>query len=387
MKNTFESTNIRQYSRTNSNDQNLKFEPFRISIFSWRISPKGSWVLGLFLGLLCLGATLAEFIAPYDYQTQHRQSITLPPMRVHFFDAEGRFHWRPFVYQVERAPRPGRRYIENKQQRHAIKFFVRGDTYKLFGLWTGSIHLFGIGPEQQARIHLLGTDTLGRDVFSRLVYGSRVTLSIALVSLVVSLLLGLIVGGASGYFGGVVDAALMRFGELVQSIPAIFLILALRAAFPLEISYSTTLAILVAIFALVSWPEVSRLVRSNVLSLRARDFVLSARAAGATDGWIIRHHVLPNTLTPAIVQAAIIVPSFILSEAALSFLGVGIQEPQPSWGNMLAAAQDLTVLINSWWMLAPGVALGVTVAVFNALGDAIRDALDPRLRARPQGWG
>jgi peptide/nickel transport system permease protein len=124
-----------------------------------------------------------------------------------------------------------------------------------------------------------------------------------------------------------------------------------------------------------------------VLSLTARDFVLSAKAAGATDGWIIRHHILPNTLTPAFVQAAIIVPSFILGEAALSFLGVGIQEPQPSWGNMLAAAQDLTVLLNSWWILTPGVAIFITVAAFTALGDAIRDALDPRWRGRPQGWG
>jgi len=200
-------------------------------------------------------------------------------------------------------------------------------------------------------------------------------------------MLGLLVGGVSGYFGGGVDAVCMRVGELVQSVPAIFLILALRAAFPLEISFGKTLAMLVGIFAMVSWPEVSRLVRGNVLSLTAQDFVLSAKAVGARDGWIIRRHVLPNTLTPAFVQATIIVPSFILGEAALSFLGVGIQEPQPSWGNMLAAAQDLTVLLNSWWILTPGVAIFITVVAFNALGDGIRDALDPRSRGRAQGWG
>jgi len=366
----------------------------------------------LLLGWLCLVATLAEFIAPYLPGTQHRQSINLPPMRVHFFAEDGRLHLRPFVYQVERvAPRgvgAGRRYAENKQQRYPIRFFVQGDSYQLLGLVASSVHLFGtekqvasrqspVASEKQlpatsegathATIHLLGTDHLGRDVFSRLVYGSRVTLSIALTSLIVSLLLGLIVGGVSGYFGGRVDAVFMRFGELVQSIPAIFLILALRAAFPLEISFGKTLAMLTGIFAFASWPEVARLVRSNVLSVTARDFVLSAKAVGASDAWIMRRHVLPNTLTPAVLQAAIIVPSFILGEAALSFLGVGVQEPQPSWGNMLAAAQDLTVLLNSWWMLTPGVAIFVTVVAFNALGDAIRDALDPRWRGRSQGWG
>lgn len=343
-------------------------------------------------------AALAGFIAPYDARSQQRQLISAPPVPVHFVDEQGGFHLRPFVYQIERAPGPERQYVENKQQRHAIKFFVQGDAYKLLGMLDGSTHFFGIEAEQAirpspikaaplARIHLLGTDQLGRDVFSRLVYGSQVTLSIALISLIVSLLVGLIAGCISGYFGGSVDVAIMRLGELIQSIPAIFLILALRAAFPLEISFGKTLTMLVGIFAFASWPEVSRLVRGHVLSLKARDFVLSAKAVGATDGWILRHHVLPNTLTPAIVQAAIIVPSFILGETALSFLGVGIQEPQPSWGNMLAAAQDLTILINSWWMLTPGVAILITVAVFNALGDAIRDALDPRGRARPHGWG
>lgn len=341
----------------------------------------------LVLGTLGLMAGFAEFIAPYDYRTQHRAVINLPPMPVHFVDAQGRFHLRPFVHAITRVPGAQRRYAENTEERHPIRFFVRGEPYRLWGIIPGSRHLFGVSPESSVRFHLLGTDQLGRDVFSRLVYGSRVTLSIALASLLASLLLGLTVGGISGYFGGRIDALFMRFGELVQSIPAIFLILALRAAFPLEISYGRTVLMLVAIFALASWPEVARLVRSDVLSVAGREFVLSARAAGATDGWILRHHILPHALTPAIIQAAIIVPSFILGEAALSFLGVGVQEPQPSWGNMLAAAQDLTVLLTAWWMLIPGLAIFVTVAAFTALGDAIRDALDPRSGSRPQGWG
>jgi peptide/nickel transport system permease protein len=331
-------------------------------------------------------------------------------MAIHFVDESGQFHFRPFVYQMQRDPTaPGRRYIENRQQRYAINFFVRDDPYQLLGAFESTIHLFGLqdapdsnngqqttdkgqgtrdkGQGTTTRLHLLGTDTLGRDVFSRLVYGSRVTLSIALTSLIVSLVLGLSIGGVSGYFGGRVDVVLMRLGELVQSVPAIFLILALRAAFPLEISYGQTLVMLVGIFAFASWPEVSRLVRSTVLSLTGRDFVLSAKAAGAADGWVIRHHILPNALTPAFVQATIIVPSFILGEAALSFLGVGIQEPRPSWGNMLSAAQELPVLLNNWWILTPGLAIFITVLTFNTLGDAIRDWLDPHSRTRPSGWG
>ncbi|MCS6804538.1 MAG: ABC transporter permease [Acidobacteriota bacterium] len=358
------------------------------------------WLIMLWLSLLAVGAMFGEFIAPYDVRTQHRPFIGLPPMPIRFIDEHGRFHLRPFVYAVQRdLSVPGRHYTENRQERYPLAFFVRGDSYKLLGVFEGSLHLFGLQvPNQQqvtantlqpttTRVHLLGTDRLGRDVFSRLVYGCRVTLSIALSSLVVALVLGVSIGGVSGYFGGRVDAVLMRLGELVQSIPAIFLILALRAAFPLDISYAQTLAILIAIFALVSWPEVSRLVRSNVLTLMSREFVVSAKAVGAPDSWVIRHHILPNALTPALVQATIIVPSFILGEAALSFLGVGIQEPQPSWGNMLSAARELPVLLNDWWILMPGVAILVTVLTFNALGDAVRDWLDPRSRTRPSEWG
>lgn len=380
-----------------------------------------SWILGLLLGLLGLVAILAEFIAPYHWSTQHRQYINLPPMPIHFFDSQGRFHWPPFVYRMERdTSAVGYRYVEDRQQPLTIQFFVQGDSYRLLGITACSRHLFGIqnslpgerplpagrafprsehargvhsqtdssaaDDQQGTTLHLLGTDYLGRDVFSRLIYGSRVTLLIALSSLIVSLMLGLMVGGASGYFGGLVDVIFMRLGELVQSVPAIFLILALRAAWPLEISFGETLTMLVGIFAVVSWPEVSRLVRANVLSLTTQEFVLSAKAVGAPDGWIIWRHILPHALTPAIVQTTVIVPSFILGEAALSFLGVGIQEPHPSWGNMLAAAQDLTVLLNSWWMLTPGLAIFITVAMLTALGDAIQDTLDPRWRGHSQGY-
>lgn len=358
------------------------------------------WLIMLWLGVLVLGAAFGEFIAPYDFRTQHRPFIGLPPMAIRFVDEDGRLHLRPFVYARQREmTTAGRHYIENRQARYPVVFFVRGDPYKLFGVFESSLHLFGLHVihEQQSatdsrqptttRLHLLGTDRLGRDVFSRLVYGCRVTLSIAVSSLIVSLVLGLFIGGVSGYFGGRVDAVLMRLSELVQSVPAIFLILALRAAFPLDIPYAQTLALLIGIFVFVSWPEVSRLVRSNVLSLVSREFIVSAKAVGAADGWVIRHHILPNALTPAFVQATIIVPSFILGEAALSFLGVGIPEPQPSWGNMLSAARELPVLLNDWWILTPGVAIFITVLTFNTLGDLIRDRLDPRSRTRTAGWG
>jgi peptide/nickel transport system permease protein len=336
------------------------------------------------LGLFGLGAGLAGFIAPYDYRTQYRDSIHAPPASVHFFDGQGRFV-RPFVYKYRRVEGTGRRYVEDRSATHPVECFVRGDQYRLLGVWESSIHLFGVS--SPARIHILGTDALGRDVFSRLVYGSQVTLSVALASLVAALLLGVIIGCVSGYFGGGLDVLLMRLGELVGSVPAIFFILAVRAAFPLDLSAEKTIGLLVLIFALVSWPEVSRLVRATALSLVSREFVLSAKAAGASHLRVLVRHIVPHALAPAIVQAAIIVPSFVLGEAALSFLGVGVKEPRPSWGNMLAAAQDLTVLTNYWWMLTPGVALFVLVAIFSLLGDAIRDALDPRLKQSPPGWG
>jgi peptide/nickel transport system permease protein len=340
----------------------------------------------LVLGLLGLSALLAGFIAPYDYRTQHRQFINLLPMRIHFFDEQGRYVG-PFVYKYRRADGPGRKYVEDRSVKYPVEFFVQGNRYQLLGVFESSVHLFGLSTQTAARVHILGTDRLGRDVFSRLVYGSQITLSVALASLVASLLLGVAIGCVSGYFGGGLDALLMRLSELVASIPAIFLILALRAAFPLDLKAEKAVALLVLIFALVSWPEVSRLVRATVLSLRSRDFVLSAKAAGATNLRILVHHIVPHALTPAIVQAAIIVPSFVLGEAALSFLGMGVQEPRPSWGNMLAAAQDLTVLTTYWWILTPGGAIFVLVATLNALGDALRDALDPRLKHSFQGWG
>jgi peptide/nickel transport system permease protein len=345
--------------------------------------PLSSVSILIVLALFVLGAAFAGFLAPYDYRAQYRDSIHVPPMSIHFFDEAGQWVG-PYVHKYRRADGPGRRYDEDRSAKYRVEFFVQGGPYRLFGTWESSTHLLGVAG---ARLHLLGTDHLGRDVFSRLMYGSQITLSVALASLLAALLLGVGLGCVSGYFGGTLDAVLMRLGELVGSVPAIFLILAFRAAFPLDLAEEKAVAMLIMIFALVSWPEVSRLVRATALSLASREFVLSAKAAGASDWRILVRHITPHALTPAIIQAAIIVPSFVLGEAALSFLGVGVREPRPSWGNMLAAAQDLTVLTNYWWMLTPGAAIFALTASLNALGDAARDALDPRQKHGLQGWG
>jgi peptide/nickel transport system permease protein len=352
----------------------------------------------LLTGLLGLSALLAGFIAPYDYRSQDRQAIKAPPSRLHFRDAEGRFHLRPFIHPRRLIDRATGQYEEDFSRSYPLSFFVRGEETRLvFGLKT-SMHLFGINadgvePELNSstlrppKFYLLGADQLGRDIFSRLVYGSRASLTIAFLSLFGAVFIGLLIGCLAGYYGGPVDALLMRFTELVDSVPVIFLVLMLRSALPLDLPAEKSLLVLTAIFISVSWTGVARLTRGAVLSLKTREFVLGAIAAGAGHLRVLRQHILPSALTPAIIQATLIVPAFILGEAALSFLGVGIQEPEPSWGNMLAATQDLTVLTSSPWMLSPGGAIFLTALLLNVLGDSIRVALNPQQRSLGQGWG
>jgi peptide/nickel transport system permease protein len=332
----------------------------------------GGMLLALFYSL----AFLAPFVAPYLQDDLDRSRFYHPPQALHWRDAGGALHLRPFVY----ATVPGAGifdYREDRSRQVPLRFFVRGARYRLLGLVPSERHLFGADPP--GRVDLLGTDPAGRDELSRLLYGAQVSLTVGLVGILVSFTLGLLLGGVSGYLGGWVDGLIMRSSEVLLSIPGLYLIIALRSAFPARLpSWQVYLAI-VAILALIGWAGLARVIRGMVLSIRRSDYVTAAEALGLSRARIIVRHVLPNTISFVIVAATISVPGYILGEVFLSFLGVGVQEPDASWGNMLQQARSLTVLTDFPWLLyAPGVAIFLTVMAFNFLGDGLRDALDPR---------
>jgi peptide/nickel transport system permease protein len=331
---------------------------------------------GVILAVLYLAMILGRFISPYDPAKQDLMNFYHPPTRLHFVDESGKFHLRPFVYKYDLTNLDYMIYTPDKTKRYFVNLFTRGERYSFWGLFETDIHLFGVdGP---AKIYLLGTDGLGRDVFSRLLYAAKISLSVGLFGIFISLTLAMIIGGISGYFAGAIDVGLMRLIELILSIPFLYLIIALRATFPTELSSSQTYLLIVIIMGFILWAGPSRVIRGMVLAHRDQDFVLAARALGASHLRLIVKHILPNTLSYVIVAATILVPYYILGEVGLSFLGVGIQEPDASWGNMLYQAQDVKVLTSFPWILAPGVAIFITVFAFNFLGDGMRDAVDPR---------
>ncbi len=337
-----------------------------------RAALTGAVLLAIFY---CL-ALLAPFVAPYPEDEMDRSRFYHPPQALHWRDLEGRIHLRPFV----RPTRPGSAtlaYQEDPARGVPLRFFVHGARYRLLGLLPSDRHLFGVDPPE--RVNLLGTDPAGRDVLSRLLFGAQVTLSVGLVGIALSFTLGLLIGGIAGFFGGWVDGLVMRGVDLLLSVPGLYLIIALRSVFPAGLPSRQVYLAIVAILALIGWAGLARVIRGMVLSIRRADYVTAAEALGVGRLRIIVRHVLPNTMSFVIVAATISVPGYILGEVFLSFLGVGVQEPSASWGNMLQQARSVAVLTDFPWLLyAPGVAIFVTVMAFNFLGDGLRDALDPR---------
>ncbi|HEY6196312.1 MAG TPA: ABC transporter permease [Candidatus Eisenbacteria bacterium] len=330
---------------------------------------------GALLILLYGMALLAPFLAPYAESDIDRERFFHPPTPLHLRDAAGHWHARPFVY----ATRSGadQSYAVDRSVRYPLRLFARGARYRLLGLLPSDRHLFGVDPP--GRIFLIGADDTGRDVWTRLLFGSQVSLTVGVVGILISFTLGLLLGGVSGYVGGWVDVFIMRGTELLLSIPGLYLIVALRGVFPLELPSQQTYLAIVAILAFIGWASLARVIRGMVLSLRQAEYVLAAEALGASRLRIIVRHILPNTMSFTIVAATVAVPGYILGEVFLSFLGVGVQPPAASWGNMLNAARSQRVLTSfPWMLLAPGGAIFLTVMAFNFFGDGLRDALDPR---------
>jgi peptide/nickel transport system permease protein len=324
---------------------------------------------GMVLIFLYLVAILAGFISPYDYERQDRDRFFHPPIWPKlsgFHLVVPRYEQLPgdFVYHV----------IPNDTK--PLHFFVHGDSYKLFGLIPTSVHLFG--SDDNCPVYLFGTDQFGRDVFSRLLYGSQISLSIGVIGILLSFSFGMIIGGISGYFSGATDTIIMRFCELIMSIPALYLIISLRATFPPTMSSTQIYAMIIIILSFIGWASMARVIRGMTLSLREQQFVLAARSLGQSHLKIICRHILPNTFSYVIVAATLSVPYYILGEVVLSYLGVGIQEPSASWGLMLNAAQNTEYMRNYPWLLAPGAAIFITVLAFNFLGDGLRDAADTK---------
>ncbi len=326
-------------------------------------------------------AGLSDPLTPYGMYFNDPDLANAPPTSVYFQDEKGNLT-APYVFLVERHFNPDtfrQTYQEKTDKRYPVKFFVKGEDYRIFGIIPSNIHLFGV--DAPATIFLLGSDINGRDNWSRLFFGSQKSLTIGFLGLAIAFPIGIIYGGVSGFLGGFWDNAMMRIAEAVMSIPSFYLLIALAAILPAGMSSSERFALITVILSFIGWAGLARIIRGMVLSIREEEFVQAARAAGMSEFINILKHVLPQTASFIIIAGTLQVPSFILSESGLSFIGLGIQQPDASWGNMLKAAMDnVNDLLNQPWLIAPGIAIFITILCFNTLGDVLRDVLDPRMQ-------
>jgi peptide/nickel transport system permease protein len=331
---------------------------------------RGMTILLICLGLLHFAVVAAGFLSPYDVAEQDRELPFAPPTRIHFIDARGAIHLRPFAYLLAEDPTQFGVYHEDTQRCFPILFLVHGTQYKWAGLFISTRHLLGVDPP--ARLFLLGTDGYGRDLLSRFLHGGQISLAAGLLATLLSLGIGILLGTASGFYGGWLDAAVMRFGELFIALPWLYLLFALRAFLPLSINPNQAFLLLIAVIGSVGWARPARLLRGVVLSGKERQYVLAARIFGGSGFYLMRRHILPQTYSVILTQAVLLIPQYILAEVTLSFLGLGVGEPEPSWGNMLASVQQYHVLVSYWWMLLPGIALVPVFLSFVLLANALQ---------------
>lgn len=370
-----------QQTPRSQDDANRYYTATQFQLIWWRfrkhrLAIAGSVILAFYLVVVLF----AEFLAPYGTQTRNPDYLLGPPQLIRFVDTEGRFHLRPFVYGAGTVRNEVTLRMEFAEDRSVIRplyFFVRGEPYKMWGLFPGSLRLVGV---EEGFVHFMGTDELGRDLFSRLLFGTRVSLSIGIIGVLISFLLGLIIGGISGYWGGWLDYMIQRLIEFIRSIPTLPLWMALSAAFPrdwpaLRIYFAITI-----LLSLIGWTTLARRVRGKLLSLRTEDFVVAAVVAGSSDSRIISRHLLPSFLSYIIVDLTVSFPYMILGETALSFVGLGLRPPIVSWGTLLQASQNIRTISQHPWLFIPAFFVILAVLAFSFVGDGLRDAADPYSR-------
>lgn len=328
------------------------------------------------LAVLYLMMIFGGFIAPYAEATEDRGRSFMPPTKV-LVDGGG-LYVRNADVTIDMAT--GAEVVTvDRSQKYRVKLFVRGDDYHLFGFVPTNLHLFGV--DKPAGIYLFGTDQAGRDIFSRTLYGARISLTVGIMAIFIVIPLGMLIGGISGYFGGWVDNVLMRIVEALQSIPSFYLLLFLfGVTYKWDITPTQRYVLIIMILSLIGWTSLARVIRGQVLALRTQEYVEAALAAGAGALWIITRHILPQTMTWVTISASLMVPFFILSESALSMLGLGVQQPAASWGNLLQDATSISALSLHPWLMIPITFILVTVVAFNFVGDGIRDAFDAKSR-------
>jgi len=331
------------------------------------------------LATLYFSAIFADFLSPYLYDNEDRNYSYCPPMKIHFVNEDGSLA-RPFVYRMYFSfdKFHKRIYKEDKTQKYPLGLFVKGKPYRFLGFIPFDRHLFGT--KDGGRIHLWGADSRGRDLFSRILWGGRVSLSIGLIGVTISFFFGLLIGGISGYYGGRTDNIIMRTCEMIMMIPSFYLMLALMATLPPGLNSIKRYMLMVAIFSFIGWASLARVIRGMAISLKEREYVLAAKAMGVSDMRIITTHVLPHTMSYSIIAVMQSIPGYIIAESGLSLFGLGIQDPYASWGNLLSEAMGIIQITFAPWILLSGFFIFLTIICFNIIGDALRDALDPTLK-------
>lgn len=368
-----------------------EFQNVNVSVFKQLIRDKFALIALIVLGVIYFSLLFADFLGPYTKDFSDRNMSYAPPSKIFTINEKGKLSW-PYTYNYKREFDPASLQVDYKLDRshkYFLKFFARGQKYSFLGIIPCSRHFVGVKPENQTsglnssgRLYLLGTDINGRDVFSRILFGGRISMTIGFLALFVLFPIGLLYGGISGYFGGKVDTLMMRFAEAIMSIPSFYLLIILAAILPSNMTSIQRFMLIVVILALIGWAGFARVVRGMVLSIKTQEFVQAAQSIGASRLRIIIKHVLPQTTSYVIVAMTLSVPSYILAESGLSFLGLGIQQPDASWGNMLKEAQEYINILYRPWLLTPGFLIFIAVLSFNLIGDTIRDVFDPKSRIR-----